>query len=76
MMGFGIECGDGWYDILSALCFGIAQHERNVLAARKNLNVSLTGATEEYQPVRFDQIKEKFGACGSITTAATSMCAA
>lgn len=27
---YGIECGDGWYDILSSLCFMIAQQERNI----------------------------------------------
>jgi hypothetical protein len=50
-MALGIECGDGWYDILSALCWEIAQHERNIAAA----------PVEDYQPVKFDQIKEKFG---------------
>lgn len=55
-MAWGIECGDGWYDILSALCFGIAQHERNKAAELKR-----EGQNGDYQPFKFDQIKEKFG---------------
>ncbi len=56
-MAFGIECGDGWYDLLSAICWQIDQHEKNV----KN-RLKYEGKDENiWIPVRFDQIKEKFG---------------
>ena len=29
-MSFGVEVGKGWYDIISDLCFLIAQHEKNI----------------------------------------------
>lgn len=45
---YGIECDIGWYDILSSLCFLIAQHENNI----KTRNIYL---------VKFTQIKEKLG---------------
>lgn len=50
-MAFGIECGDGWYEILSSLCFLIHQYEKNIEAQTK----------PNYYPVKFHQIKEKFG---------------
>lgn len=50
-MGWGIECGDGWYDIISSVCWVIAEHENN-----KNYRDDQT-----YYPIKFDQIKEKFG---------------
>ena len=59
-MAFGIECGDGWYDILSSLCFMIAQHERNIEGNNK-YRISQNEKPVEYYPVKFDQIKEKFG---------------
>ena len=59
-MAFGIECGDGWYDIISDLCFMIAQHERNIEGNNK-YRVSQNKEPVEYYPVKFDQIKEKFG---------------
>jgi len=54
-MSFGVECGIGWYDILFSLCYMINNHEKNEnykVANRENY---------EYNPVAFDQIKEKFG---------------
>ena len=71
-MGWGIDCDDGWYDILSSLCWMIKQHEDNNLSQQewknkqnndfeKDLGVSLIGKETEYPPVKFDQIKEKFG---------------
>lgn len=47
-MAWGIECGDGWYELLSSVCWRISQHEKNI-------------AHPDYIPVKFDQIKEKFG---------------
>lgn len=56
---FGCEHSDGWYGILSSLCFKIKQHETNI-------NEQLKYNTDpeyklDYTPVKFDQIKEKFG---------------
>jgi hypothetical protein len=56
-MAFGIECGDGWYSILSNLCWEITQHESNLAAQQKYSDEEPVN----YSPVRFDQIKEKFG---------------
>lgn len=48
-MSFGVECDLGWFEIISSLCHRIKQHEDN----KKD--------DSEYSPVKFDQIKEKFG---------------
>jgi hypothetical protein len=47
-MAWGIECNNGWYELLSSVCWRISQHEKNI-------------ADPYYIPVKFDQIKEKFG---------------
>jgi hypothetical protein len=48
-MSFGVECDLGWFEIISSLCHRIKQHEDN------------KKSDSEYSPVKFDQIKEKFG---------------
>ena len=55
-MAWGIECGNGWYDIISSLCWMIKQREDNIENKNKYIQSS-----EEYFSVKFDQIKEKFG---------------
>lgn len=57
---YGIECGDGWFDILSSLCFMINQQERNIEGNNK-YRISQNQEPVEYEPFRFTQIKEKFG---------------
>ena len=57
-MSWGIETGNGWYDILSSLCWRIQDHEKNV---KQDLSIEITGEHKDYFPVKFDQIKEKFG---------------
>ena len=57
---YGIECSGGWDEILSSLCFMIAQHERNIEGNNKYL-ISQNREPVEYEPVKFTQIKEKFG---------------
>jgi hypothetical protein len=47
---FGIECGDGWYDILDKLLNSIKWHQKDA----KNYN-------SNYENVQITQIKEKFG---------------
>lgn len=63
-MAWGIECGDGWYDILSSLCWMIKQHEDNKVWRKKYLEENDPERLKdepEYFPVQFDQIKEKYG---------------
>lgn len=71
-MCFGIETGNGWYEILDHLCWKIKQHEdnnrwRKEWENKKNQEIkdsmgfSIEGTTEEYFPVKFDQVKEKYG---------------
>ena len=57
---YSIECDDGWFDILSNLCWMIAQQERNIEGNNKYL-ISQNREPVEYEPFRFTQIKEKFG---------------
>ena len=57
---YGIECGDGWFDILSSLCFMISQQERNIEDNNK-YRISKGEEPIQYEPFRFTQIKEKFG---------------
>lgn len=71
-MCFGIETGDGWYEILASLCWMIKQHEDNKTWQKewkekqrqnvaKDFGISITGDEEEYFSVKFDQVKEKYG---------------
>lgn len=57
---YSIECDDGWFDILSNLCWMIAQQERNIEGNNK-YRASKGEKPVEYEPFRFTQIKEKFG---------------
>ena len=57
---YGIECGNGWSDIIESLCFMIAQQERNIEGNNK-YRASKGEQPVEYEPFRFTQIKEKFG---------------
>lgn len=47
-MEFGFECGDGWFDLLEALC--------SQLVALGPVEID-----GEVQPLRAEQVKEKFG---------------
>lgn len=63
-MAWGIECNDGWYDLLSAVCWRIFQHEKNIadrIAIRNKHSKENDKSDLDYQPVKFDQIKEKYG---------------
>ena len=61
LMCFGCEHSDGWYGILSSLCFKIKQHERNIEGQIKYKQTTDPEYKLDYTPVKFDQIKEKFG---------------
>ena len=63
-MCFGIEVQNGWYEILSNVCWMIRQHEDNKRWRKKYLEENDSeklAAEPEYFPVKFDQIKEKYG---------------
>ena len=62
-MSFGIECGLGWYELLASVCWRIYQHEQNIERRKRVLKDQPEKIKEEleYFPVKFDQIKEKFG---------------
>ena len=63
-MSFGVECGLGWYDIISNVCWKIKQHEENKEWNRKYLEKNdpeRLASLPEYFPVKFDQVKEKYG---------------
>jgi hypothetical protein len=60
-MSFGIECGLGWYDILSSLCWKIKQHEDSIIWQTEWNQKTNPEYRSEYFTVKFDQIKEKFG---------------
>lgn len=70
-MAWGCDCGNGWFDILSSLCWMIGQHEDNKRYQKEynekrnqeikdSMGISIVD-DNEYFPVKFDQIKEKYG---------------
>ena len=63
-MCFGIEVGNGWYEILSNVCWMIKQHEDNIKWRKEYLEKNdpeKLAQEPEYFPVTFDQVKEKYG---------------
>jgi hypothetical protein len=63
-MCWGIECNNGWYELLSSVCWRIFQHEKNIadrVRIRNENNKENDQSDLDYVPVKFDQIKEKFG---------------
>lgn len=61
---FGIECGNGWYEILNALCFQIQQHIDWANSQRQRLlenNPHNLRIPNEVPQVVVEQVKEKFG---------------
>lgn len=63
-MSWGCEVGNGWYELLSSLCWRIFQHERNIadrLRIRTKNDVPNNQSDIDYVPVKFDQVKEKYG---------------
>jgi hypothetical protein len=63
-MAWGIECNNGWYELLSSVCWRISQHEQNITdrIRIRNTNSKENDQSDlDYIPVKFDQIKEKFG---------------
>lgn len=60
-MSFGIETGDGWYEIISSLCWMIKQHEDSIIWQTEWKQKTESEYQSDYFPVKFDQIKEKYG---------------
>lgn len=63
-LSFGIECGEGWYEILSSVCWMIKQHEDNIKWRKEYLEKNdpeKLASEPEYFPVKFDQVKQKYG---------------
>jgi hypothetical protein len=63
-MAWGCEIGNGWYEILSNVCWMIKQHEDNKRWRREYLEKNdpeRLAQEPEYFPVKFDQVKEKYG---------------
>lgn len=63
-MAWGCEVGNGWFDIISSVCWMIEQHERNKEGNRKyleNNDPERLASLPEYFPAKFDQVKEKYG---------------
>ena len=63
-MSWGCEVGNGWYDILSCLCDSVVEYENMI----KNNNIwsekqfgEPAQKYKNYCPVKFDQVKEKYG---------------
>jgi hypothetical protein len=60
-MCFGIETGEGWYEILSSLCWTIKQYEDSIIWQTEWNQKTNPEYKSDYFPVKFDQIKEKYG---------------
>jgi len=63
-MSFGIECGNGWYELISSVCWRIFQHEKNIserIRIRTEAGKPNDQSDLDYIPVKFSQIKEKYG---------------
>lgn len=63
-MAWGCDVNNGWYEILNHLCWKIKQHEDNIKWHREYLekkNPEKLESEPEYFPVKFDQVKEKYG---------------
>jgi hypothetical protein len=63
-MAWGCECGNGWYEIISSVCWMIKHHEDNKRWRKEYLEKNepeRLSEEQEYFPVKFDQVKEKYG---------------
>jgi len=56
-IGWGIECDDGWYDMIDTLCYQIQQHVEHL----QYQDSRLPEDQRSDRQVRVLQVKEKFG---------------
>ena len=63
-MSWGCEVGNGWYDILSSLCYSIVEYE-NMIKDNNTCSEKQFGEPAQkyknYCSAKFDQVKEKYG---------------
>jgi hypothetical protein len=60
LMCFGFECGDGWYNIIDALCRNIQNHiDHKIINNKFNQKQNLP--EEEIIQIEATQVKEKYG---------------
>ncbi len=71
-MCWGIDTGDGWYNIVDSLCFCINAHIRNLEDQKKYKAGVETPKAEipedDISTIEFVQVKEKFGCLRVYTT--------
>ena len=63
-VGFGIECNDGWYDLLDTLCYRISMHchaENTRYIIETDKYEFIEEGDPEYMQVVAAQVKEKLG---------------
>lgn len=60
-MCWGIDTGDGWYNIMDCLCRSISEHIKSLEEKRKRAGEPLPPESEIIE-IQFVQVKEKFGA--------------
>lgn len=60
-MSFGIECDNGWMDIIDNICNFLNNNKWSTGTNLTNKDGKLVFVKYEYPTVIFDQIKEKFG---------------
>lgn len=63
-VGFGIECNDGWYDLLDTLCYRISMHchaENTRYIIETDKYEFIEEGDPEYVQVVASQVKEKMG---------------
>jgi hypothetical protein len=60
-MAWGIDCNNGWHDIISSVCWMIKGHEDNIVWQTEYKQKTEPDYQSDYFPVKFDQVKEKYG---------------
>lgn len=63
-MAWGCDVRDGWHEIINKVCWMIKQHEDNKKWRKDYLEKNdpeRLASEPEYFPVKFDQVKEKYG---------------
>ena len=65
-MAHGIQCNDGWYDLLDSLCYRIsihctAQNTRYIVETQPSKRADVVEGDPEYVQVVAAQVKEKLG---------------
>lgn len=67
-MCWGIDIGDGWYNIMESLCICIDSHIKNLELQKKHAPAAESPEDDDIADVEFVQVKEKFGRLRVYTT--------